>query len=99
VSVRGGRRLTIHLLAGDPHALLLEEDIESFRPDALERLGLTAREREVLDAARTIGPEAEIADELFLSPRAVRARLARLEQKLGVRTITDAVAAALRASI
>jgi hypothetical protein len=33
-------RLTIRLLPGDPHTLLLEE-VASFRQDALDRLGLT----------------------------------------------------------
>jgi DNA-binding CsgD family transcriptional regulator len=98
VSVRGGRRLTIHLLPGDPHALLLEEEVASFRTDALERLGLTARETEVLRAAAAIEDEAEIAWELFLSLGAVRGRLARLEAKLGVRTAAEAVARALRES-
>ena len=58
----------------------------SFRPDALDRLGLTARETEVLRAATVIEDEAELAWELFLSLHAVRERLARLEAKLGVRT-------------
>ena len=31
VSERGGRRLTIHLLPGDPHVLLLDEQVTSFR--------------------------------------------------------------------
>ena len=35
VSVRDGRRLTVHLLPGDPHALLLEEEVAGFRLDAL----------------------------------------------------------------
>lgn len=98
-SVRDGRLLTVHLLPGDPHALLMEEEIGSFRADALSRLGLTAREREVLGAARAIPGEADIADELFLSLHAVRERLERLEEKLGVHTPAEAVAAALRASI
>ena len=29
VSLRDGRRLTVHLVAGDPHALLLEEEVAS----------------------------------------------------------------------
>jgi hypothetical protein len=58
VSERDGRRLTICLLPGDPHALLLEETVVSFRPDALDRLGLTAREAEVLRAASVIQGEA-----------------------------------------
>jgi DNA-binding CsgD family transcriptional regulator len=98
VSNRDGRRLTVRLLPGDPNALLLEEEIASFRPDALERLGLTRRETEVLRAAAAIEDEAEIACELFLSLHAVRQRLESLEAKLGVRTAADAVARARRES-
>src|SRR5215217_6481964 len=99
VSERDGRRLTVCLIPGDPHALLLEEAVAGFRPDALDRLGLTAREREVLRAASVIEGEAELAWELFLSLHAVRERLARLQAKLGVRTAGDAVARALRESL
>jgi len=95
VSDRDGRRLTVCLLPGDPHALLLEEQVASFRADALARLGLTPRETEVLHAATVIEDEAEIAWELFLSLHAVRERLARLEAKLGVRTAADAISRAL----
>ena len=98
VSVRDGRRLTIHLLPGDPHALLLEEEVASFRPEALRRLGLSARETEVLCAATAMHDEADIAWELFLSLHAVRERLARLEAKLGVHTAAEAIARARRES-
>ena len=98
ISEREGRRLTVCLLPGDPHALLLEETVTQFRPDALDRLGLTARETEVLRAATVIEDEAELAWELFLSLHAVRERLARLESKLAVRTPADAVAQALHES-
>jgi DNA-binding CsgD family transcriptional regulator len=98
VSDRDGRRLTVRLLPGDPHALLLEEEVASFRPEALDRLGLTRRETEVLRAATMVMNEAELAWELFLSLHAVRDRLAHLEAKLGVRTTGDAVARALRES-
>jgi DNA-binding CsgD family transcriptional regulator len=98
ISVRDGRCLTVHLLPGDPHVLLLEENVASFRPEALRRLGLSARETEVLRAASAMDDEADIAWELFLSLHAVRQRLARLEAKLGVRTANDAVARALRES-
>jgi DNA-binding CsgD family transcriptional regulator len=87
-----GRRLTVYLLPGDTHALLLEEAVADFRPDALDRVGLTARESEVLRAASVIESEAELAWALFLSLHAVRERPARLEAKLGVRTAGDAVA-------
>jgi DNA-binding CsgD family transcriptional regulator len=98
VSVRDGRRLSVRLLPGDPHALLLEEEVAGFRPEALRRLGLSARETEVLCAATAINDEVDIAWELFLSLHAVRARLARLETKLGVGTAAEAVARALRES-
>jgi DNA-binding CsgD family transcriptional regulator len=98
VSVRDGRRLTIHLLPGDPHALLLEEEVASFRPHALDRLGLTPRETEVLRAAAAIEEAEAIAWELCLSLHAVRDRLAHLEAKLGVHTAADAVTRALRES-
>jgi DNA-binding CsgD family transcriptional regulator len=98
VSDRDGRRLAVCLLPGDPHALLLEEEVASFRTDALDRLGLTPREAEVLHAATVIEDEGDIACELFISLHAVRDRLARLEAKLGVRTAADAVARALRES-
>jgi DNA-binding CsgD family transcriptional regulator len=98
VSEREGRRLTVRLLPGDPHVLLLEETVARFRMEALGRLGLTARETEVLCTAAAIADEAELACELFLSLHAVRQRLARLEAKLGVQTAGDAVALALRES-
>ena len=98
VSVRDGRRLTVQLLPGDPHALLLEQAVASFRPDALDRLGLTPREREVLCAALAIDNEADIAWELCLSLHAVRDRLADLEAKLGVHTAAEAVSRALHES-
>src|SRR5207245_257927 len=98
VSMRDGRRLTVNLLPGDPHALLLEEEVASFRPEVLARLGLTPRETEVLRAATAIEEEEDIAWELCLSLHAVRDRLARLEAKLGVRTAAEAVARALRES-
>jgi DNA-binding CsgD family transcriptional regulator len=99
VSVRAGRRLAVCLVPGDPHALLLEEAVAEIRPDALDRLGLTARESEVLRAAAVTEGEAELAWELFLSLHAVRERLARLQAKLEVRTAGDAVARALRESL
>jgi DNA-binding CsgD family transcriptional regulator len=98
VSVRDGRRLSVRLLPGDPHALLLEEQVAGFRLEALRRLGLSARETEVLCAATAINDEVDIAWELFLSLHAVRERLARLEAKLGVRTAAEAVARARRES-
>jgi DNA-binding CsgD family transcriptional regulator len=98
VSVQEGRRLRVHLLPGDPHALLLEETVAGFRREALRQLGLNARETEVLCAAMAMDDEADIAWELFLSPHAVRERLAHLEAKLGVHTAAGAIDRALRES-
>jgi DNA-binding CsgD family transcriptional regulator len=98
VSVRDDRRLIVRLLPGDPHALLLEEEVRTFRPEALRRLGLTARETEVLGIAAAIEGEQEIADELFLSFHDVHARLKHIETKLDVSTPAAAVARALRES-
>jgi DNA-binding CsgD family transcriptional regulator len=92
VGVRDGRRLTVRLLPGDPDALLLEEEVAGLRLEALRRLGLTARETEVLFAATAMNDEANIAWEWFLSLHAVRERLAHLEAKLGVRTAAEGVA-------
>jgi hypothetical protein len=50
------------------------------------------------DRAGAWSVPADIAWELFLSLRAVRERLARLEAKLRVRTAAEAVAQALRES-
>jgi DNA-binding CsgD family transcriptional regulator len=98
VSVRDGRRLSVRLLPGEPHTLLLEEEVAGFRLEALRRLGLSAREIEVLCAATAMDDEADIACELALSLHAVRERLAHLEAKLGVRTAAEAVARGLRES-
>ena len=98
VTERDGRRLTVRLVPGDPPALLLDEQVTSFRTSALARLGLTPRETEVLSVAAVNEDEAEIAWELFLSVHAVRARLTRLEAKLDVHTPAEAVARALRES-
>jgi DNA-binding CsgD family transcriptional regulator len=97
-STRDGRRLIVSLLPGDPHALLLEEQVASMRPDALRRLGLTGRESEVLCACAAVVSEGEIARELFLSRHAVRERLERIEAKLDVDTARAAVGRALRES-
>jgi hypothetical protein len=95
VSERDGRRLTVCLLPGDPHALLLEEEVVSFRTDALDGLGLTPRETEVLRAATLTEDEADNARELFISLHTLRERLAGAS----VRTAADAVARALRESV
>lgn len=52
---------------------------------------LTEREREVLDRVVSGRTNRQIADELFLSVRAVEDRRARLMKKLGVRSVAELV--------
>jgi hypothetical protein len=92
-------RLTLHLLPGDPDALLLGEEAASFSSRALDRLGLTLPQTEVLCAGARIKEEADVIWELFLGLHAVRERVARLEAKLGVRSAAEAVGPALRESM
>ncbi|GAC1490182.1 MAG: hypothetical protein NVS1B9_11420 [Solirubrobacteraceae bacterium] len=98
-SVREGRRLLIQLLPGEPHALLLEEDVASFRPEALRRMGLDARDADLLCAVAGLADEAEVATELFLSMHTLCVRLDRIEARLDVPTAREAVAQALSGSL
>jgi DNA-binding NarL/FixJ family response regulator len=59
-------------------------------------LGLTVREREILELLTTGHRPAEIATELFLSVKTVKNHLTSVYQKLGVETGAQAVAEAYR---
>lgn len=59
-------------------------------------LGLTAREREILELLTTGHRPGEIASELFLSVKTVKNHLTSVYQKLGVETGAQAVAEAYR---
>ena len=60
---------------------------------------LTQREREVLRLLADGMTNDEIGKRLFISPETVRTHVAKSQRKLGVRTRTQAVAAALRAGL
>lgn len=60
------------------------------------RIGLTAREREILELLTTGCRPGEIATELFLSVKTVKNHLTSIYQKLGVETGAQAVAEAYR---
>ena len=63
-------------------------------PDALKSLGLTTREREVLElvaAGRTTG---QIADELFITEKTASVHVSNILAKLGVHGRTEAAAVA-----
>ena len=60
------------------------------------RVGLTNREREILELLTTGSRPGEIATELFLSVKTVKNHLTSIYQKLGVETGAQAVAEAYR---
>ncbi len=60
---------------------------------------LTDRERQVLRLLADGCSYDEVGQQLFISPETVRTHVAKAQRKLGVRTRTQAVAAALRAGL
>ena len=58
----------------------------------VDRFGLTAREREILDLVADGATNTRIADTLGVSPATVRKHLEHVYEKLGVSTRTAAVA-------
>jgi DNA-binding NarL/FixJ family response regulator len=60
---------------------------------------LTDRERQVLRLLADGCSYEEVGQQLFISPETVRTHVAKSQRKLGVRTRTQAVAAALRAGL
>ena len=68
----------------------LEEKINASTSRVSYPLGLTAREVEVLKLVARGMTDAEVADELFVSPRTVGSHLTSIYGKLGVRSRTEA---------
>lgn len=67
-------------------------------PTGLRRLGVTAREAEVLALLAEGLPNREIAERLYLSPRTVERHIANLTVKAGVRRRSELIAFAARSS-
>ncbi len=67
-------------------------------PTGLRRLGVTARESEVLTLLAEGLPNREIAERLYLSPRTVERHIANLTVKAGVRMRSELIAFAARSS-
>jgi ATP/maltotriose-dependent transcriptional regulator MalT len=65
-------------------------------PDELERLGLTAREREVLALVADGRSNSQIAEELFISRKTASVHVSNILSKLGVATRVEAAAMAHR---
>ena len=92
---RGKQQLTVYLIPDprrDRYLLLLEErDLPAFSVDALELLGLTKREAEVLFWIARDKSNAGIAKELGCCEGTVRKHLEHIYRKLRVQTRTGAV--------
>ena len=96
---RPTKRLVLRLVSdpvGDQHLLLLEEQCRAVG-GALESLGLTRRESEVLRWVIEGKTNREIATILALSPLTVRTHLEHMFAKLGVETRTAAAVRGLEA--
>jgi DNA-binding CsgD family transcriptional regulator/tetratricopeptide (TPR) repeat protein len=68
-------------------------------PSALDRLGLTAREQEVLALVAVGRTNAQIAETLFISPKTATAHVSNILGKLGVRNRVEAATIAHRLGI
>ncbi len=96
VTERPGRRLSARLIPGSPHdRLILEDEQTGIDHAALERLGLTPREAEVLRWVTEGKTNPEIGAILGTSPRTVGKHLERIYAKLDVNTRTAAAVRAL----
>ena len=92
-----GRSLVVRLVSNQAgEVLILEERASEVRPEALERLGLTAREAQVLFWVAQGKSNADVATLLGTRPKTVSKHLERVFPKLGVETRTAAAVAALR---
>jgi DNA-binding CsgD family transcriptional regulator len=97
VTDRNGNRLTIRLLADatpGQQLLVMEEHRTELSPAPLQRLGLTAREAEVLLWVAQGKTNPEIGTILGLSPGTVHKHTEHIFDKLGVETRTTAAARA-----
>ena len=94
----GGTRLVVRYLPATPTAhetLLLDESTGPARAGDLERLGLTAREAEILELLGSGATNAVLASTLHVSLSTVKTHLENVYRKLGVRSRAQAVAMAL----
>jgi DNA-binding CsgD family transcriptional regulator len=74
----------------------VKADATPAEDDVLGRLGLTHRERDVLAHIAAGSPNAQIARELFISPKTVSVHVSNILAKLQVRTRVEAAALAHR---
>lgn len=92
---RTGRRLVVRHLCQQAQCLLLFQERQTTpQPAALQLLGISQRETEVLQWVAYGKTNIEIGTILGLSPRTVQKHLEHIYQKLGVETRTAAAAKA-----
>lgn len=98
----GGERIVARRLRGPRGAgydlLVLERHARSVSRDVLRSLGLTAREAAVLDGFVRGGSTTTVAAALDIRPRTVDKHAESVHRKLGVRSRTEAIAAAWNAA-
>ena len=94
---RAEGHLTVQFIPAPSAPLLLLQESRALRARALEPLGLTRREAEVLVWVAGGKTNGDIATILGMSPRTVAKHLERVYQKLGVETRTAASIRALDA--
>lgn len=94
---RAGQQLSISQAIAEIMTFSLPENSTTSR--RVSSSGLSPRETEVLRFLVAGLPDREIAEALFISVRTVEAHVARILAKLGVRTRTAAVSAAIAAKL
>ncbi len=96
---RDGKRLLVrHMSDAEQCVLLFGEQRTAPQPHAIEALGLTRREAEVLAWVSQGKTNTEIGIIISASPRTVEKHLERIFKKLGVETRTAAAAVAFEAT-
>lgn len=96
---REGKRLVVRLLSDwGQSLLLLEEHRTTLGPAALDSLGLSRREAEVLRWVALGKTNVEVGGLLRLSPRTVQKHLEHIYRALGVETRTAAAVRMLQAA-
>jgi DNA-binding NarL/FixJ family response regulator len=96
---RPGAVLRATPIATDPPLMLLDEERLAVDPGRIAALGLTAREGAVLELVAHGLSNAQIAGELYISPRTVHKHLQNSYAKLGVADRARAAALVLKDTI
>ena len=99
VAWEAGRAFSVSDAIAEVQALSPPEEVATFANTVGRDIKLSARELDVLRLLVAGHSDREIAEALYLSVRTIEAHVARILGKLGVRTRTAAVGAALTAGV